>query len=292
MKYYLYLDDSNKFEKDSDAFTLYSFILLNKEQRMGVDDYYQKKWANICKDSGNHDYDINKFSKDEKLMLILKEIKGNDFIEKYNRSKHRNYRNAKLESQIDEFVQIYSLPETNGTIVWCKKCSTKIDDNFKDYDQNINRKQYLLLVLLKKLLDEGVIKETDQISIYLDEEFSKYDHDLLGDKFKNYLNKPINEDYNITGAKTNPMIYKLRKNKIVIKNVKFLSSITSVSIRLADIIANMSNKILSNKLSSWVSSPSDLYTKIENGKFIWIKFPHFIYTNDVEDIKNSCPHFK
>jgi hypothetical protein len=43
MKYYLYLDDSNKFEKDSDAFTLYSFILLNKEQRMGVDDYYQKK---------------------------------------------------------------------------------------------------------------------------------------------------------------------------------------------------------------------------------------------------------
>jgi hypothetical protein len=201
-------------------------------------------------------------------MLILKEIKGHDFIEKYNRSKHRNYRNAKLESQIDEFVQIYSLPETNGTIVWCKKCSTKIDDNFKDYDQNINRKQYLLLVLLKKLLDEGVIKETDQISIYLDEEFSKYDHDLLGDKFKNYLNKPINEDYNITGVKTNPMIYKLRKNKIVIKNVKFLSSITSVSIRLADIIANMSNKILSNKLSSWVSSPSDLYTKIENGKFI------------------------
>jgi hypothetical protein len=243
-------------------------------------------------DSGNHDYDFNKLSKDEKLMLILKEIKGNDLIEKYNRSKDKKYKNVNLESHIDNFVQIYSLTKTNGTIVWCKKCSTRIGDNFKDYDQNINRKQYLLLILLKKLLDKNIIKSRDRVNIYLDEEFNKYDQDLLGDKFKNYLNRPENGSYYTTGIKTNPMIYKLRMNNITIEDVKFLSSTTSIPIRLADILANMSNKILSNKLSSWVSLPHNLYSKIENGKFIWIKFPGFIYTNNVEEINDSCPHLK
>jgi hypothetical protein len=104
--------------------------------------------------------------------------------------------------------------------------------------------------LLKKLLDKNIIKSRDRVNIYLDEEFNKYDQDLLGDKFKNYLNRPENGSYYTTGIKTNPMIYKLRMNNITIEDVKFLSSTTSIPIRLADILANMSNKILSNKLSS------------------------------------------
>jgi len=42
-KFYIYVDDSGKFEKPNNNFVIYSYIVLTKEQRKTFVDFYLSK---------------------------------------------------------------------------------------------------------------------------------------------------------------------------------------------------------------------------------------------------------
>lgn len=291
MKYYIYLDDSNKFEKVKNKFVLYSFVIFTKQNRLQNEQQFLNTF-NLVKNYPNlFDLKNSALSKDDILYGPLKDKgnKGHDLICKYNRAlnnikKHNKQIDIDFVNNMQQLLLTFKNVKYIGTLYWCKECSDK--KNWNTYDQIKNKKKYMLKIILKKLLDNQVISKNDEINIYLDEEFNDEPNSILGEYFKEYLNAPINKFY----IGTEPMTYKLRMNNIVVKNLEFIDSDISIPIRMADIIANYSNKMLKSK-SDWVSDPINFSNFFNNNKIEinYLFFPGFRYNKDVSLIK--CAHF-
>ncbi len=288
MKYYIYIDDSNKFEKDSDNFVLYSYIVLTKEQRKKMEKSYFNIFNFIRNENKPFNIENHNLSKDELLYgpLSEKNNKGHQLICKYNRTlkyyeKHKKQNNKKMIENIESFLKIFSDTLYIGTLYWCKNCS--INKEWKNIQQVKNKKKYMMKIILKHLLDKKVIFKNSEINMYFDNEFNDDLKVNLGDYFREYLNAPIN-DYLIG---TEKMTYKLRINNIYVNNLEFLDSEISVPIRMADIIANLSNKILKNSINDWVTSPINVKNFFNKQKIEinWHIFPGFSYNSDVEQIR-------
>lgn len=282
MTYYLYVDDSNKFEK-KDEFVLYSYILLTKKERTSFQKEYLKIWNKVVNESKPYDLENSQMPLDDILCKPLREIKGDEFIEKFNRS--LRYNSPDL-ADMNQFIGLYKNFQTIGTIVWCKNCSTNKDWN--SHDMIINKKKYMILLIVKKLLDESFIKENDELCIYLDHEFSNDSDVRIGELFREYLNTPINNHEMQNG--TNKMLYKLRMHNIRVRKFEFLDSNLSPAIRCADILANLSNKIWKNKCPSWVKEPNNVLDKLKSFgcEINWLIFPNIRYNNNVDIVR--CNH--
>lgn len=251
MEYWLYLDDSGKFlnnsDKNSDKHVLYGGILFNNKNK-------RNKF-------------INNFIEAKKRITKQKEIKGNYLAKKFIKNKKNPYKKADIENLIRQFELADAL-----CCVWT--CKNDLYEPTKDEEQAKLKRNEMIALMLKKLVENGKIQKNAVIRIYLDEIYTEKIQEIDADDLHNYLNK----DYSKNG-----IIRFLRANKISIHKVSHLNSITSDCIQAADIVVNFSNKHLNNHI--YAIELLNLFKNYEIN-ISACKFPKIIYNQDI--IKEKC----
>lgn len=284
-KFYIYVDDSGKFEKPNNNFVIYSYIVLTKEQRKTFVDFYLSKWWFISNPACNHSDDEiselvqnyhngNNAKKADYLSGIFKEIpKGHGFICQYNEA--IKYKETESIQRIEKFLEIFKIPKYVGSVLWCKNCSESPISKNNRSEHILNRKKYMISIILKDLLNKGIINKSDEVNIFIDEEFTDYTNKVVSLNFQNYLNSPMSVDDLFSIPK---ILYSLRKNNINCNKLEFMSSSLSPPIRCADIIANLTYKLWNVSSNSWNThdTPKNVFNYLEkNIRLNWLIFPSF-----------------
>ncbi|WP_342274870.1 DUF3800 domain-containing protein [Spiroplasma endosymbiont of Cantharis lateralis] len=246
-KYYLYIDDSCKFYNQKDDHVIYSYVLLDKEKRDEFNEKYIESMKNIRmlgKHIENKKYDKNDLSL--WYSWIDEKYKANDIFSKY-----KTAINKKNKKNIDKYEKLFSIFNNNcidfGSVSWCKKGedSTKFIQVNSDRALNdLQKKKFMIISIVKKIIDDNLLESNAFLKIYLDVETDdNIDLELKASIIENYLMQIPNPPY----FYINKMLYARYAKKINI-SVEYLESDKSFPIQFADILANATNKILNKNL--------------------------------------------
>jgi hypothetical protein len=249
-KYYLYIDDSGKFNTLDDDHVIYSFVLFDKPGR-------------------KHFFSKAKRFKDN-IYSEKKELHGNEFIGRLNRLKKDPVKRANFES----LISCYSCSIINGSVIWCKNKSIYPTSNL-NLSQELIKKIRMVSIILKKIRENNFIPRNSTINIYLDNE--KIKKDERSDLVK-YI---LNEDY----SQFSKDIRYLRANRIRIDKIDYLDSTKSLAIQFADIIANVTYKKYKNE-NDKIKLFFELFKRYS--KTIYCIFPEYKYNYDIEELECIC----
>lgn len=246
MEYWLYFDDSGKFLNKKDNHVLFGGILFkNKNKRNNFIQKYKTAKSKITNKS---------------------EFKGNDFATKYKKHKRSPYKKANLENLIKQ----YELVDEVICVFACKK---DLKEPAYDEEHAKLKRNFMIALLLKKLIETKKILPNSIIRIYLDKMDSEAIQETDAKRLKEYLNKNYS---------ANKIIRFLRAKNIHIQRVQHLDSETSDCIQAADIISNFSNKYLNRHPQA-----NELLGLFKNFKIkvFACKFPNIEYNEDVQSLE-------
>lgn len=244
--FYLYIDDSGKFHNNKDSHVIYSYILLDKRTR----DKFNEKFVNASLPlrSVGKQIKSKKYIKKDLLYWqswLPEKDKGDSFFRKYKYAIKRN--NAALINRYDNFFTIFSNYCLDfGSVSWCKKTFNPkffVEKSKDNAEKNLQKKKFMILTIIKKLIDSGKIKKDSDLKIYIDIETDDcIDCDLKASIVRNYLMQKPDPPF----VRVNGMIYSIWANNINI-SIEYLESNVSFPIQASDILANATYKILSTQ---------------------------------------------
>lgn len=249
-KFYLYIDDSGKFNTKNDKHVIYSFILFDK--------FGRKKFVSQASKAKDKIYDQKK------------ELHGNEFIRRLNKLKKDPHKKANFEF----LIKCYECSIVCGSVIWCKNISSSSTENL-NINQELNKKIRMISIILKKIHENKFIDSNSFIKIYLDNE------KIVKDEKPNTIKEILNKDFsNFSGD-----IRYLRSKKIYIGNVEYLDSEKSLPIQFADIIANVTHKKCNNE-----TDKIKLFFELFNtySETIYVIFPGYKYNNNIYTLSCEC----
>jgi hypothetical protein len=245
LNYYLYIDDSGKLHDRKCTHVIYSYVLLDKEKRDALNKNYVnafKKIRQLGKDILNTEYSKNDL-KHWQSWISEDKIKGDYFIDKYMGAIKRN--NTR---EIEKWEAVLNILKDDcldfGSISFCKNSfdTTKFQKCGSN-DPALNRlykKRFMLLTLIKKIVDSKIISNKANIKIYIDvESDDNINMDLKKSIILDYLNLSPNPPFQYV----NKMQFARYANDISIE-MEYIEDHVSFPIRMADLLANLSYKIL------------------------------------------------